>query len=252
MYVLKLLKKYVVDSQIYVSLMGTALVIFFLLEQNTFRFPKVILIFLTFFSGYLYTKYQGHKKIFYKVLIFNVITGVICIVLILKNHNYPVLIRWLIIVLLGMLYNSLFLDFFIRKIPLFKAFYVGIVWGLMAAFLGISDFNFSIFSAVFLYISALVLPFDIRDMKHDEVITFPKLIGVQNTKYLAYFLIFLANIISILSLKTNFALAFFLASIISYLLIYDSDEDKSDAYFSFGIETCSGLMLVFYFLLYFL
>ena len=252
MYVLKLLKKYVVDSQIYVSLMGTALVIFFLLEQNTFRFPKVILIFLTFFSGYLYTKYQGHKRIFYKVLIFNVITGVICIALILKNHNYLVLIRWLIIVLLGFLYNSFFLDFFIRKIPLFKAFYVGIVWGLMAAFLGVSDFNFIIFSVVFLYITALVLPFDIRDIKNDEVMTFPKLIGIQNTKYLAYILIFLANIISLLNLETNFALAFFLTSIISYVLIYYSDEEKPDAYFSFGIETCSGIMLVFYFVLYFL
>lgn len=252
MYVLKLLKKYVVDSQIYVSLMGTALVIFFLLEQNTFRFPKVILIFLTFFSGYLYTKYQGHKRIFYKVLIFNAITGVICIVLILKNHNYLVLIRWLIIVLLGFLYNSFFLDFFIRKIPLFKAFYVGIVWGLMAAFLGVSDFNFIIFSVVFLYITALVLPFDIRDIKNDEVMTFPKLIGIQNTKYLAYILIFLANIISVLNLETNFALAFFLTSIISYVLIYYSDEEKPDAYFSFGIETCSGIMLVFYFVLYFL
>lgn len=252
MYVLKLLKKYVVDSQVYVSLMGTALVIFFLLEQNAFRFPKVIFIFLTFFSGYLYTKYQGQKKIFYKVLIFNAITGVICVLLILKNHNYQVLIKWLIIVILGFFYNSFFLDFFIRKIPLFKAFYVGIVWGLIAAFLGISDFNFAIFSIVFLFVTALVLPFDIRDMKYDEVMTFPKLIGIQNTKYLAYFFIFLSNIISVFNLEINFALAFFLASIVSYALIYFSDEDKSDAYFSFGIETCSGLILVFYFVLYFL
>lgn len=252
MYVLNLLKKYVVNSQIYVSFMGTALAVFFLLEQNAFRCPKVILIFLTFFSGYLYTKYQGHKKIFYKILIFNSITGVICIVLILKNHNYLVLIRWLIIVLLGIFYNSIFLNFFIRNIPLFKAFYVGIVWGLMVSFLGIPDFNFAIFSIVFLYISALVLPFDIRDLKRDEVLTFPKLIGIQNTKYLAYFLIFLSNIISIFNLKSNFALAFLLTSIISFVLIYFSDEDKSDVYFSFWIESCSGLMLIFYFVLYFL
>lgn len=252
MSVLKILKKYVIDSQIYVSVMGTALAVFFLLEQNAFRFPLMYLIFLTFFSGYLYTKYQGHKNFFSKVLIFNAITGIICVLLILKNHNYYVLFRWLIIVVLGMLYNSFFLDYFVRKIPLFKVFYVGIVWGLMTSFLGLKDFHYSIFGITFFYISALVLPFDIRDMKSDLVITFPKLIGKQNTKYLAYIFIFITNIIAIYYLKFDFALALFLSSIVSFIFIYFSEEDQPDSYFSFGVETCCGLALAFYFVLYYL
>lgn len=252
MYVLKILKKYVIDSQIYVSLMGTGLAVFFLLEQKAFRFPLMYLIFLTFFSGYLYTKYQDHKKIFYKILVFNVITGIVCVCLILKNHNYSVLLRWIIIVFLGILYNSFFLNYFIRKIPLFKIFYVGTVWGLMTAFLGLKEFDFAVFSITFLFISALVLPFDIRDMKYDEIITFPKLIGKQKTKQLAYILIFLSDLIAVLNLNIKFALALLLASIASCIFIYFSDEDRPDAYFSFGIETCSGLALGFYFILYFL
>ena len=81
MQIIKLLKKYVIDSEIYVSLMGTFLAIFFMLEQNVFRFPTVILIFITYFSGYLYTKYQNHQ-LFRKVLIFNIICGIISLILI--------------------------------------------------------------------------------------------------------------------------------------------------------------------------
>jgi hypothetical protein len=40
-----------------------------------------------------------------------------------------------------------------------------------------------------LFISALVLPFDIRDMNSDDVVTFPILIGIQKTKFLAYLLV---------------------------------------------------------------
>ncbi|RZJ51189.1 MAG: hypothetical protein EOO19_01315, partial [Chryseobacterium sp.] len=119
---LKVLKNSVIDSQLYVSLMGTFFAVFFMLEQNTFRFPSVLLIFITYFSGYLYTKYQNTKH-FYKIFIFNVIAGIVSAVLIILNHNEIRLIKWFIIVVLGLLYNSFFLETYIRKIPLLKVFY---------------------------------------------------------------------------------------------------------------------------------
>ncbi len=67
---LKLLKKYVIDSQIFVSLMGTLFAVFFMIEQSIIKTPTIILIFITYFSGYLYTKYQNTGKLFYKILIF--------------------------------------------------------------------------------------------------------------------------------------------------------------------------------------
>lgn len=248
MSVLKLAKKYIVDSQIYVSLMGTMLAAFFLLEQNAFRLPKLYLIFLTFFSGYLYTKYQNQGKIFYKVLIFNSITGIICVLLIIKNHNQQILLRWLLIVILGLLYNSKFWEATIRKIPFLKIFYVGLVWGLCFGFLGLAEVKWEIIGFSFFYISALVLPFDIRDMKSDTIVTFPKIIGIKNTKLLAYFLILIANIISVFSFKTDISIALFITSLISCILIYFANDKKSDAYFSFEIESCSGLPLIIYFI----
>ena len=241
---LKVLKKTVIDSQLYVSLMGTFFAVFFMLEQNTFRFPSVLLIFITYFSGYLYTKYQN-TKYFYKIFLLNVITGLISAALIIFNHNEIRLVKWCIIVILGLLYNSFFLETYIRKIPLLKVFYVGLVWALVNSWLTLPEFNFPIFLISFFFVTALVLPFDIRDMKNDTVQTFPKLIGVQNTKYLAYILVFIACFLSVFYLKFEFAFSFFLTSIITFILIYFSESKRHDAYFSFGVETCSVLPFLF-------
>ncbi len=236
---LKLLKKYLIDSQIYVSLMGTLLFLFLCKHPTK---SQTTIIFLTYLNGYLYTKFQ-HNKRFNKVLIFNILAFIL-ILFLLKSSNINEILKWLIISIFGMLYNSRFLDIWIRKIPLFKVFYVGFVWALMNAWL-FSNFDYKIFTISLLYISAMVLPFDIRDFKHDEVITFPKIIGIQNTKFLAYFLIFFALVFSIFYLNFNDALAFFLSSIITFILIYFSENHNKDWYFSFGVESCLGLPLLF-------
>lgn len=232
------------DSQFYVSLMGTFFAIFFMYEQNTFRYPTVFLIFITYFSGYLYTKYQK-TKYFYRILILNIFAGIISSVLIIFNHYEIRLLKWFIIVILGLFYNSFFLENYIRKIPLLKIFYVGLVWGLVNCWLTLPEFNLPIFLISLFFITALVLPFDIRDMKSDTVMTFPKLIGVQNTKYLAYSLVFLATLLSIFYLKIDFSISFFLTAIITFIFIYFSGNKRQDAYFSFGVETCSALPFLF-------
>lgn len=224
--------------------MGTLFAVFFMEEQNTFRFPSVILIFITYFSGYIYTKYQ-YTRHFLRILVLNAVAGVICAYLIIHNHNEIRLIKWAIIVVLGLLYNSFFLDVYIRKIPFLKVFYVGLVWALVNCWLTLPEFNLPIFLISFFFITALVLPFDIRDMKSDTVETFPKLIGVQNTKYIAYLLVFLSTVLSAYYLDHRAALAFFLSGIITYILIYFSENKRSDAYFSFGVETCSALPFLF-------
>lgn len=244
MNLLKILKRTIIDSQLYVSLMGTLFAVFFMEEQNTFRYPTFFLIFITYFSGYLYTKYQKTKH-FFKILIINIIAGLISALLIVYNHNEIRLIKWFIIVILGLLYNSFFLDTYIRKIPLLKVFYVGLVWGLMNCWLTLPAFSMPIFLISFFFITALVLPFDIRDMKVDTVKTFPTIIGIQNTKYIAYTLIFISTVLAAQYLTFNDALSFFLSAVVSYILIYFSENERNDAYFSFGVESCSALPFLF-------
>ena len=234
-----------IDSQIYVSLMGTFFAVFFMFEQNIIKTPTIALIFITYFSGYIYTKYQGSGKIFNKVLAFNVICGIISAALIIYNHNDGRLVKWLIIVVLGLLYDSKFLKYFVREIPLFKIFYVGLTWALINSWLILPEFNSEIFWISWIFITALVLPFDIRDMKSDTVVTFPRLIGIQKTKYLAYALVFISLMISIFSLEIKYSFAFFLTSIFTFILIFFSENTNKDSYFSFWVETCSGLPLLF-------
>lgn len=241
MQIINLLKKYIIDSQIFVSLMGTLFAVFFMYEQNVIKIPTISLIFITYFSGYIYTKYQGKKEVLLKVLLFNTFCGLISIFLILYNHNIERLLRWGIIVFLGLLYDSFFLKYFIRKIPLFKVFYVGLTWALINSWLILPEFNSEIFWISWFFITALVLPFDIRDMKSDSVITFPRLIGVQNTKYFAYILVFSSLMISIFYLKTFFSIAFFITSIFTFISIYYSENSNKDSYFSFWVESCSGI-----------
>ncbi|WP_185092691.1 UbiA prenyltransferase family protein [Epilithonimonas caeni] len=248
MSILNLAKKYLIDSQIYVSLMGTFLAAFFMLEQKIFRWPTLLLIFITYFSGYLYTKYQYDKRKFFKILIFNCICGIVSVILILRNHNEYRLLRWAIIVILGLLYNSFFLERFIRKIPLLKVFYVGLTWALINSWLILPEFNYPIFLISWLFISALVLPFDIRDMNSDDVVTFPILIGVQKTKFLAYLLVFISGLLGIFYLDLEFGIYFFLTIIITFILIYFSENSNQESYFSFWVESCSGLPLLWLFL----
>lgn len=241
---LKLVKKYLIDSQFFVSLMGTLFGVFFMFEERAFRWPTVFLIFITYFSGYIYTKYQNHR-LFYKILIINFLCGIISVMLIFVHHHEIRLLKWLVIVILGLFYNSFFLENFVRKIPLLKIFYVGLVWGLVNAWLFLPEFNIEIFLISFLFITALVLPFDIRDMHDDDVVTFPKLIGVQNTKFVAHILCFLATFLAIHVLKTDFKIAFFLTCAATFTLIYFAEPTHRDSYFSFGVELCSGLPFIF-------
>jgi hypothetical protein len=231
--------------------MGTFFAVFFMMEQNLIKIPTILLIFITYFSGYLYTKYQNSGKLFYKILVLNVVSGIVCSILIILNHNEYRLLKWVIIVVLGLLYDSSFLKYFVRKIPLFKIFYVGLTWALINSWLILPEFNSEIFWITWIFITALVLPFDIRDMKSDSVVTFPHLIGVQSTKYLAYILVFTSLIIAVFSLKTNFSIAFFITSIFTFIFIYFSENDNKDSYFSFWVETCSGLPLIIILLLQF-
>ena len=244
MSILNLAKKYVIDSQIFVSLMGTMMAGFFMLEQNIFRWPSLLLIFITYFSGYLYTKYQSRRKTFIKILVFNFVCGILSFCLIVFNHNEIRLLKWAVIVVIGLLYNSFFLEKFIRKIPLLKVFYVGLTWALINAWLILPEFNWEIFWISWLFISALVLPFDIRDMKSDDVVTFPILIGVQKTKYLAYLLVFVACLLSLIFLDIEFALSFLITTVFTFILIYFSENDNNGTYFSFWVESCSGLPLL--------
>ncbi|WP_255412771.1 hypothetical protein [Elizabethkingia sp. YR214] len=189
------------------------------------------------------------KKLFSYVLLFNTITFIFCVTVIIHRHHPESLIKWLLIIILGFLYNSQFLNTFIRKIPFIKIFHVALVWALINSWLIMPVIQWDVFFITFLLVSGLILPFDIRDMRYDTVTTFPQIIGIQNTKYLAYLLLFFSSLIAVFSLQPDFALCYFLSVVIGFILIYFAQPSRSDAYYSFGVETISGLPFLFHLLL---
>lgn len=247
MQLLNLLKKYIVDSQLWVSLCATALAEFFMRENGNCDISSLFLIFITYASGYIYTRF--HRQHMAKTFVANGVLGCLSVLVIILDKDIIYLLKWLTIVALGLAYNSVFLKNYIRKIPYLKVFYVGAAWGLVNAFLCFPDFNFAAFFITFLLISALVLPFDIRDAEVDKITTFPKTIGTQNTKYLSYLLIFCACIVAVSSLRTVFAAAVIAGAIPSFLLIYFAESWRADSYFSVWVELCTALPSLFAILL---
>jgi 4-hydroxybenzoate polyprenyltransferase len=71
-----------------------------------------------------------------------------------------------------------------------------------------------------LFITALILPFDIRDVDTDSIVTFPQLIGIKKTKYLAYGMLISAAVLSIIYLKEQYAIAFVLTCFISMIFVF--------------------------------
>lgn len=241
-------KRALIDSQFFVALMGALFASFFMLQEQSFRWPTFCLLFLTYFAGYRYTKFQD-SRYFRSIMFLNVIAGLVCIFLIIKNHNEIRLLKWSVICALGFLYNSKFLKINIRKIPLLKGVYVGLVWALMNAWLGLPEFSFPIFLVSILYITALILPFDIRDQKTDTIITLPKLVGHQITKAVATLLTLSSCIIAFNHLPTNYSLAFSLSGVFALILIFLANDNRKDSYYSFWIESCSGLPILLLYLL---
>lgn len=155
------------------------------------------------------------------------------------------MIKIIIIGLLGVFYNSSFLKYRIRKIQLLKVFYVALVWAVIDSWFMFNRISWDIFFICFLYISALVLPFDIRDMKVDKIITFPKKIGKNPTKSLAFLLIFFSVFLSFIYEDCFFFEAFLFSGIIASFFVIYSNENRFYLYYAFGVETCCSLPFLF-------
>lgn len=260
---INVLKNLVLMSQFYVSFCATLLGIFVLKEQESYQNSLAIILFLTFWNGYIFTVFHKKKDaIFINLVGFALITF-----LIFTFINLEFFIKWLIILLLGSLYNADFFKLNFREFSLIKTFYVGFVWAMSLVWLPLnnenhcSDFS-SLFSSdfircfinsslrefpihwffiIFFFVSGITFPFEIRDLERDQFPTLPKVLGVKNTKYLSYLFLFLSSILAINFIKSNFALAFLFTSIFAMILAYFSDRKRPDWYYSFLLESLSAL-----------
>ena len=262
---INVLKNLVLKSQFYVSFCATLLGIFVLKEQESYQYSLAVVLFLTFWNGYIFTVFHKKKDaIFINLVGFALITF-----LIFTFINLEFFIKWLIILLLGSLYNADFFKLNFREFSLIKTFYVGFVWAMSLVWLPLNNDNFCNndfssdfircfinsslhdfpihwFFIIFFFVSGITFPFEIRDLDRDQFPTLPKVLGVKNTKYLSIIFLLFSGILAFIYLEKKFAISFGITIVISIILAIFSSKKRPDWYYSFLLESLSALPLFFY------
>ena len=144
----------------------------------------------------------------------------------------------------------------LRDLPYIKIFTIAFIWAFVTVILPTQEYNNILdnhlrwmFLERTLFIFALTIPFDIRDIDVDtktNVKTIPLSIGVQKAKYLGIlalivciFIVFILKEQTIYSFKNTIALLF--TYTITAVVVGFSQKEKSDYYF-YGLT--DGMMLL--------
>jgi len=172
---------------------------------------------------------------------------------------------WIILIPMGILstlYVFPLLPFYknypsLRKLPYIKIFIIGLVWSLIIVYLPILEtqsiikLDLNLFLALlqnFLFIIAITLPFDVRDILFDETSnlkTIPRLIGVKKTIILSEVLLVVSIIILyfLLPNRSHFY-GLLIGYLITMILISFTNIKRKDLFFAGLIE---GTVLILYF-----
>lgn len=163
-----------------------------------------------------------------------------------------------LLVLLGTIsvfYALKFKQMNLREVPYIKIYLIALVWVGTLIFFPLYNENIRediilISTAHFLYVIAITIPFDIRDMKLDLPTqkTIPQVVGLLGAKIIALFLLLSFSLIMLYvdrGLWTN--ATFYLALGIQVLLILFMNEKRGDLYCAGGIDGSIALIGVSYF-----
>ena len=137
----------------------------------------------------------------------------------------------------------------LRDIPSLKIFLIGLVWAATSAILPhlnqpaeTAEIPWLLFLADFIFVVAITIPFDIRDIILDESEkkTIPQLFGERNSLWVASFML-VVNYALLLLIADHFLALTLTALSPSIIFVRASTSDSDDIYFSFFID---GLLIL--------
>jgi hypothetical protein len=151
-------------------------------------------------------------------------------------------------------------EFSFRNFPAIKIFSIAIAWAGISVIFPLYEAKYQLTSEIYLefiqrilYLLALTIPFDIRDVDDDSTSlkTLPQMLGITNVKILGIWL--LLGFVLLENLKVNFTysnlLIAFLVGIITGLFLWFSKPKSTRYYISFWVESIPiiwlGLILLF-------
>lgn len=232
-------------------------------------------IFYATITGYNFVKYYGivkrHHRRLTKWLRPIQIFSMLCFVL-MCYYAFKLPIKTLIIIsgfgLLNFLYafpflpRKLYLDTNqnLRSISGLKVYLIALVWSGVTVILPIVnngfDFNADVgitFCQRFIFVLALMLPFEIRDLQYDslKLATIPQKIGAKNTKVMGVLLLIVFLLLEFLKTHILVKHVTVIATIacITLLFIVFSKKEQGEFYSAFWVE---GLPILWMLLLYYL
>lgn len=266
MNILSLLFNFYIRSSLHVSLAVTSLAGVTLLEFGNPLDPHLLLfLFLGTAVGYNFVKYAGFSNLHHLKNTPNIrLTrwfSVICIpalIYVSFHLSWAAIVTGAVCGILTLLYAlPIWNGQNLRGLSGVKVFLIALVWSVSTVFLPlvIDEEIFSLpvilkFMEHFLFVSVLMLPFEIRDLKFDphHLNTIPQLYGVLKTQQFGAGLLLIMLILKLIGNQngTEFIITSFIV-VLTILFLFRSTENQSRYFSSFWIE---GIPVVWFVILY--
>jgi len=195
-------------------------------------------------TSYLLTIFSGIILIYFLSLLGFVFFKLIS-PLLLIGFLYPLYIE-----INGVHYN-------IRSIPLFKILLISLAWTYLTLGVPLLYHNYAIdyffldsLFQRFLFIVAISIPFDIRDLYRDNIITLPKYLGIWRSKIFAWFCLFIVDVLLIIDLingvvSLSIFFGLFLTIELTSIIIWISKPNNSKVFYGIMVEGLSIIMCLF-------
>jgi len=261
---IKLLLDIYVKGSIHVALSVFSMSSLSLLSLNK-NIPEPQLL-IVFFASYIYynlikfapVRFKGVNQptIFWNWLKLSTLLSLLILLYLVKDLSKD---SWLILALssfFGVLYVQKELLPISRENGWIKAFLVSLVWALITAVLPFTLLHedwfglkiILLFFSHFFLVLALLVPFEIRDMRVDQLMM-PNLaqqLGVQKIKWVGYLSLILSIILWMLATaqEVYFQSAYFIFYVITMALIAGARIDRSQNYTSLWVEAIPIFLLV--------
>ena len=189
--------------------------------------------------------YNQKKFLYSLIIISSCISGYLFFALFTFNE----LLYFSPLIAIALLYAVKVFGKSLRDIPFIKITLIALSWAAVTVLIPayanqkpLQQDIWVLFILNFIYIFALVIPFDIRDLNFDEPEkkTIPQLIGVRAAKYTAIVLLIICGVLSYILLKE----AVFLTPvyIVSIAILFQVSGKRKEFFYAFGID---GLILLF-------
>ena len=216
--------------------------------------------FLKYVSFLIKKEQKLNSKSYFHFII--LVVSSVTSVLFLKTLRLDTLVLLVPVVIVSLFYslsvvkhNSKYIT--LREFPYVKIFLIAFSWAFITVVLPLinSDLDFTYFNFIefivrFLFVIAITIPFDIRDVKTDKpsLYTIPQLVGEENSKKISYLFIFINMLFYMILYKKIEVVVFILFfAILTSLLVKFTNKNRNQIYYSLVIESTSILLYLVFF-----